>query len=265
MVPDDRGEKGPELFQEIADFWSAQLNNEIFLRGHSDVERGSREYFDIILAARRKYIYYFPRMIGHLQASPDNSLLEVGCGMGTDTIVFAKSGFEVTGIDLAPGHLHLAERLFELYHTPGKFLQGNAEDLPFPNQKFGCVYSFGVLHHTPNTLGAIHEIHRVLKPGGRGVIMLYHLRSLNNLAHWITGKGFENARREDGTPGDAPVTQRFTRNQVRQMCSIFDKCEIHTEYLYGAGWGKIYDHTPKSVYHLLSRVVGWHLVVYLVK
>jgi hypothetical protein len=70
MVPDDRGETGPELFQEIADFWSAQFNKEIFPRGHTDVERG-RKYLDIILAARHNCMHYLPRMIGHLQASPD--------------------------------------------------------------------------------------------------------------------------------------------------------------------------------------------------
>ena len=140
-----------EILKRIADFWSAQLNNEIFLRKHANVMRGSREYFEIILAARRKYIYYLPRMVEFLETVPVKTLLEVGCGMGTDTLVFESKGFQVTGIDLAPAHLQLATRLFEHYGAKGSFVEANAERLPFPNETFGGVYSFGVLHHTPNT------------------------------------------------------------------------------------------------------------------
>jgi ubiquinone/menaquinone biosynthesis C-methylase UbiE len=254
-----------DIFKQIADFWSAQLNNEIFLRNHPDVVRGSREYFEIILGARRKYIYYLPRMVEFLETVPVKTLLEVGCGMGTDTLVFESKGFRVTGVDLAPAHLQLANRLFEHYGARGSFIEANAERLPFPNGAFGGVYSFGVLHHTPNTALGVREIHRVLKPRGRAVVMLYNRNSLNNFAHWITRKGFENAVKRDQANSDAPVTNRFTRKQVADMCSMFTKCEICTEYLYGAGWSRIYSLVPKPVYEKLSKIWGWHLVAYLEK
>jgi len=122
-----------DMLKRIADFWSAQLNNEIFLRNHPNVLRGSREYFEIILAARLKYIYYLPKMIEFLETIPVKTLLEVGCGMGTDTVVFESKGFQVTGIDLASAHLQLASRLFEYYGARGSFLEANAERLPFSN------------------------------------------------------------------------------------------------------------------------------------
>lgn len=265
MPSTETGKVGPELFHEISEFWSAQLNNEIFLRGRPDVVRGSREYFDIILASRQRYIYYLPRMIEYLGRVPCKNLLEVGCGMGTDALVFAQKGFKVTGIDLAPGHLILAQRLFELYGASGKFVEGNAEGLPFADGTFSAVYSFGVLHHTPNTSAAIREVHRVLEPGGRAALMLYNRWSLNNFAHWITGRGFENARQESGSGLDAPVTQRFCRREVDRMCSMFAQRQIQIAYLYGAGWGKVYDMTPRLVYRALSKFLGWHLVVYLGK
>ncbi len=102
------------IFQNIAEFWEFQLNNEIFLRNHPDVIRGSKEYFEIILSARQKFIYYFRPMISYLKEGPSKNLLEVGCGMGTDSLVFERERFNVTGIDLAPAHLSLAEKLFEL-------------------------------------------------------------------------------------------------------------------------------------------------------
>lgn len=250
-----------QIFQDIAEFWAFQLNNEIYLRNYPDVIRGSKEYFDIILKARRKFIYYFPSMIKYLKTCDSPNFLEIGCGMGTDTLVFAREGFKVTGIDLTPAHLRLAEKLFHLYNAQGKFMEGNAEKLPFPVNTFDCVYSYGVLHHTPDTKKAIQEIYRVLIPKGRAVIMLYHKWSLNNFAHWITGKGFENVKQGI----DSPVTYRFSKREVRQMCSDFSSCNIKVEYFFGAGWGKIYDIIPKPVYLLLSKVIGWHLVVYLQK
>lgn len=251
----------PHVFQNIADFWAFQLNNEIYLRDYPDVARGSKEYFEIILSARRRYIYYFQSMITYLRGGPSRNFLEVGCGMGTDTLVFAREGFNVTGIDLTPAHLALAEKLFKLYDVTGTFIESNAEGLPFTENTFGSVYSFGVLHHTPDTEKAIKEIYRVLEPQGRAVIMLYHKWSLNNFAHWISRKGFENVKEGD----DSPITYRFSKGEVKKMCSNFSACNIQTKYLFGAGWGKVYNIVPKSIYLLLSKLIGWHLVIYLQK
>ncbi len=251
----------PHIFQDIAEFWAFQLNNEIYLRNYPNIPRGSKEYFDIILEARRKFIYYFPAMMKYLKTRSSPNILEVGCGMGTDALVFAREGFKVTGLDITPAHLVLAEKLFDLYNAPGTFVEGNAEALPFSDNAFDCVYSFGVLHHTPDTGKAIDEILRVLIPQGRAVIMLYHKWSLNNFVHRILQRGFENAR--EGP--DSPVTHRFSREDIRKMCVRFTSCRIEVEYLFGAGWGKVYDFLPRAIYFFLSKKIGWHLVLYLEK
>jgi ubiquinone/menaquinone biosynthesis C-methylase UbiE len=255
----NRGESA--CFNRISEFWTRHPNNKIYLRNHPSVAPGTKEYFKIILAARRKYIYYFNDMLDWLEQSPSKNLLEVGSGMGTDALLFAQQGFTIAGIDLSPAHIELAEQLFALYSMPGYFVKGNAEHTPFSDNCFGCVFSFGVLHHTPDTAKAIKEVHRILVPSGRAVLMLYHRRSLNNFVHWFTRKGFENFSSKE----DAPVTQRFTIKEVKQMCSEFKVCNIQIEYLYGAGYGRIYDHTPKALYNVLSKMLGWHLVVYLEK
>ncbi len=249
------------IFDDTSDFWTFQLNNEIYLRKYPDIVRGSKEYFDIILSERKRFMYYFQSMIDFLKLSPSNRFLEVGCGMGTDTIVFEKEGFNVTGVDLTPAHLTLAGKLFTLYGSEGVFLRGNAELLPFDDNSFGSVYSFGVLHHTQDTGKAIEEIYRVLQSNGRAILMLYNKWSLNNLVHYITQKGFENVKGGD----DSPVTSRFSKSEVREMCQCFHTCEIRTEYLFGAGWGDLYDWIPKKLYYLLSKVLGWHLIVELKK
>ncbi len=91
--------------------------------------------------------------------------------------------------------------------------------------------------------------------------MLYNRLSLNNFAHWITRRGFENAKGQT----DAPITQRFTKREILEMCFNFHSCNISVEYLFGAGWRKFYDFVPKRIYHFLSKWIGWHLVIYLQK
>ena len=75
--------------------------------------------------------------------------------------------------------LSITQRRFQLGGLEGRFIQGDAEDLPFADGSLDLVYSHGVLHHTTNTPRTIREVHRVLAPGGRAVIMLYHRDSFN--------------------------------------------------------------------------------------
>ena len=103
----------------------------------------------------------------------------MGCGLGTDGAQFAKAGAKYTGIDLTDAAVDLAKRRFELFNLPGTFRVADAERLLFANNSFDIVYSHGVLHHTPDTAAAVREIHRVLRPGGKAVIMLYHRDSYN--------------------------------------------------------------------------------------
>src|SRR6266699_3450587 len=106
-------------------------------------------------------------------------VLEIGCGLGTDGAQFAEAGADYTGVDLTEAAVELARRRFELFSLPGKFQTADAENLAFADDSFDLVYSHGVLHHTPETEKAIQEIHRVLRPGGRAVVMLYHRGSYN--------------------------------------------------------------------------------------
>src|SRR5262249_9880779 len=105
-------------------------------------------------------------------------LLEIGCGTGTDLLQFARGGAVVTGVDLTPRSIEIAQRRLEIYGQNGQFSQGDAENLEFADESFDVVYSFGVIHHTPDTERAVQEIHRVLKRGGKAIVMIYHRSSL---------------------------------------------------------------------------------------
>ncbi|MBI5014767.1 MAG: class I SAM-dependent methyltransferase [Deltaproteobacteria bacterium] len=255
-----------EIYDRISAYWSDQLNNEIYLAGYPGVARGSREYFDIIRAARDKYLYYFDAVTAFLgRDGSGRTLLEVGCGMGTDLLKFAELGYDVTGVDLAGEHIELARACFETYGRAAHLRLGNAEALDFEEAIFDRVYSFGVLHHTPNTEKALREVHRVLKPGGRAFVMLYHRDSLNNLVHALLRVSFENPKGSRAVAADAPVTQRFSRAEVRRMTRCFSSVRVDTEYLYGVGYGRLFDWTPAFLYRPLSKLIGWHLLVFLQK
>lgn len=106
-------------------------------------------------------------------------VLEIGCGCGSEAERFARAGAHYTAVDLTNAALSITKRRFQLEELDGRFIQGDAENLPFANDSFDLVYSHGVLHHTPDTPRAIREVHRVLSPGGRAVIMLYYRDSFN--------------------------------------------------------------------------------------
>ena len=106
-------------------------------------------------------------------------VLEIGCGCGSEAERFARSGARYTALDLTQAALTVTRKRFQLASLEGRFVQGDAESLPFRDCSFEFVYSHGVLHHTPDTPRTIGEIHRVLSPGGRAVVMLYYRDSFN--------------------------------------------------------------------------------------
>jgi ubiquinone/menaquinone biosynthesis C-methylase UbiE len=106
-------------------------------------------------------------------------VLEIGCGCGSEAELFARAGAHYTALDLTNAAVSITHARFQLANLEGRFVQGDAEDLPFADASFDLVYSHGVLHHTPDTPRTIREVHRVLVPGGRAMIMLYYRNSFN--------------------------------------------------------------------------------------
>jgi ubiquinone/menaquinone biosynthesis C-methylase UbiE len=112
------------------------------------------------------------------------AVLEIGCGAGGQAEVFARQGAAVTAIDITDQAVHLTRRRFDLEGLPGSIQRGDAERLAFAGDSFDLVWSWGVIHHTADIARAVAEIHRVLRPGARAKVMVYHRHSLRN---WIHG------------------------------------------------------------------------------
>ena len=121
---------------------------------------------------------------------------------------------------------------------------------------FDVVYSFGVLHHTPDTQKSIDEVHRVLKDDGIAVIMLYHKRSFNYIIHRILNAPF------DGNWKDrCPIERAYTKKQIKGMFSNFSNVQLETEYFMTTGFGIIWNIIPKCIHRILGKVWGWHIII----
>jgi SAM-dependent methyltransferase len=163
-----------DLKQRVRDFWQAHPCGSKF----SPAESGTREFFERVEAHRYAKEWHIPAAADFANTS-GLRVLEIGCGLGTDGAQFARAGAIYTGVDLTDAAVALARRHFDLLGLRGEFRVGDGEELDFADESFDVVYSHGVLHHTPDTARAVGEIRRVLRPGGRAVVMLYHRDSYN--------------------------------------------------------------------------------------
>jgi len=111
------------------------------------------------------------------RAYKGKKVLEIGCGVGVDGLQFAKAGAFYTGIDLTDAGIKITQERFNLSGQTGTLIKANAEELPFSDESFDHVYSFGVIHHSPDTEKIVDEIYRVLKPGATATIMVYNKTS----------------------------------------------------------------------------------------
>jgi ubiquinone/menaquinone biosynthesis C-methylase UbiE len=244
----------PGLTGEIKDFWERNVNAErINGATISDARRGERRYFADLEEQRYRSHYHLLPWIRAMQ--PGKKVLEIGSGIGLDSFTMASHGLDLYAIDLTQVGIRTLKDRFSENRMAGHFNVANACSLPFGNDLFDYVYSFGVLHHVADTGRSIKEVFRVLKPGGEARIMLYHRHSLNELVHRLTGIPFEEKEEL------CPVVRRFTRGEVRELFNDFATVEIDVEYLYGEGYGAVYRATPGWLYRLLSKRFGWHLMI----
>ncbi|HEU4833788.1 MAG TPA: class I SAM-dependent methyltransferase [Pyrinomonadaceae bacterium] len=242
-------------------------------------EFGSCEFFDQVEQHRySEYAPWMPRLM-EFQNFRDARLLEVGCGMGTDLLQFARGGARCVGIDLTPRSIEITRHRFRLYGAEGDFMISDGEHLPFHDASFDVVYSNGVLHHTPDTAGAIREIHRVLRPGGVAKVMLYHRNSLNFwgevvLRHGVLGAEFLRGKStreimsrviEYSEHGGRPLVKVYSRRQARELFKLFKDVTVKVEQLRRAELRFLAPLVSESMLERLRKLIGWNVIVTAVK
>jgi 2-polyprenyl-3-methyl-5-hydroxy-6-metoxy-1,4-benzoquinol methylase len=196
-------------------------------------------------------------------------VLDVGCGNGYVLSQYAREGAQVVGLDLTRRGLEISSQRFRIMGLSGQFAQGNAEQLPFASQSFDCVCSMGVLHHTPRTQKAIDEITRVLRPGGRLILMFYNKISYRNLICYPAAKlllascrhkSLQQLRNENDGSGN-PLAKVYSKNELRRMLGGFEGLQMFTGYCKAEDFLALGRLIPQALLDVLARRLGWFLYV----
>lgn len=134
-----------------------------------------------IRAQDRWYLDYYPYLEKYLDlpSMKGKRVLEVGLGYGTVAQKIMEAGADYTGVDIAAGPVEMVRRRQELFGLQGKLVVGSFLKNKLKAKSFDVVVSIGCFHHTGDVQRCVDEVHRLLKPGGRAVIMLY-----NGLSYW---------------------------------------------------------------------------------
>lgn len=186
-------------------------------------------------------------------------LLEVGVGIGADFVRFLRAGAVATGVDLTDRAIEITRRRVRDEGLTAHLQVADAESLPFGDQSFDLVYSWGVLHHTPNTDVAIAECRRVLAPGGELRLMLYHRHSWLALGAWLRHCGlrlrWHSTLRDAVANIESPGTQAFTRSEAHRLLSGMRDIQVQPHLTH---WDR---RLAPVVSHLFGNRFGWFLLI----
>lgn len=248
--------------EQVRSYWNRRPCN---LR-HSSKPPGSREYFDDV--ERRKYFVepHIPSF-ADFPAWAGKRVLEIGCGIGTDAVGFARAGADYTGVELSEVSLDLARKRFAVYGLTGRLLQGDGEAVSahLAPAAFDLVYSFGVIHHTPNPRAVIENARRLIRPAGVLKIMLYARHSWKAI---MIAQGLDQPEAQAG----CPIARTYTPEDVHALLAghfavtalaqahIFPYVvEKYVRYEYEREpW---FAAMPDHLFAALERSLGWHMLV----
>jgi SAM-dependent methyltransferase len=249
--------------ETVAEYWNRRPCN---IR-HSAAERGSQQYFDEV-EQRRYFVEPHIPAFAHFERWRGCRVLEVGCGIGTDAVNFARAGADYTGVDLSEASLDLARRRFEVFRLPGRFILANAEELSayLEPASFDLAYSFGVIHHTPRPDAVACQVRHLVKDDGEFRLMLYAKDSWKDA---MIEAGFDQPEAQSG----CPLALTYTRQQAHELLEpagfrivsiardhIFPyviENYVRYEYKLQAWFAAM----PREMFRALEHRFGWHMLI----
>jgi ubiquinone/menaquinone biosynthesis C-methylase UbiE len=286
---------------DVKAFW-----NENPCNSRLSTKNDRKQYFEEITYKRYNGRDWHVPTVAKFEHFRGKDVLEIGCSIATDGLEFAKQGARYVGVDLTPEAIEMAKERFELFNLKGHFHRANAEDrLPFPDNSFDHIYSFGVIHHSPNTEAIVDEMYRVLRPGGTLTVMLYNRASINyrieilvlrRIGRWFlypefmpkllaSTFGFDEwklrGHRETlfrrkrlskaewismNTDGPhCPLAKVYGRNEASKLFSRFSDVRQEIWEFNSDHWSLLGKLLPRKIERGIGRIWGWHRMVYAVK
>lgn len=248
------------MIEDIQNYWNHRIHD----LEMTDHPVGTLAFFDDLDDYRFDKLRYLPQLVD-FSAYRGQRLLEVGCGIGTDLVRFARGGARVRGVDLAGTAIDLARKNFALHALVAEELRvANGEALPYPDATFDVVYGHGVIQYTADPAQMIRECHRVLKPGGTGIFMVYNRVSWLNALSKIMKVALEHE--------DAPVLKKYSIAEFRDLLKPFAETRIVPERFpvksrlhrgwKGIAFNTFFVGTFNALPRAWVRPLGWHLMAF---
>jgi SAM-dependent methyltransferase len=248
------------MIEEIQHYWNHRIHD----LEMTDQPVGTKAFFDDLDDYRFDKLRYLPQLVD-FGSFRGQRLLEVGCGIGTDLVRFAAGGARVTGVDLAQTAIDLAGQNFALHGVAAEDLRvANGEALPYDDGSFDVVYAHGVIQYTADPARLIRECHRVLKPGGRAIFMVYNRVSWLNALSKVMKVALEHE--------DAPVLEKFSIGEFRGLLTPFKETRIVAERFpvksrlhkgwKGVAFNTMFVGTFNALPRSWVRPLGWHLMAF---
>ncbi|MFN2398439.1 MAG: class I SAM-dependent methyltransferase [Gemmatimonadaceae bacterium] len=196
-----------------------------------------RAFFEQVERERYEWEPYI-RDFARFERGRDKKLLEVGVGAGTDFTNWVRNGAIATGVDLTEHGVALTRERLELEGLKADVRVADAENLPFETNTFDLVYSHGVLHHSPDTPRAIREVHRVLRPGGTALVMIYNVHSWVGFMLWSVHalgrlKPWKSPRWAIYNYLESPGTKAYSIAEGYELFRDFTRVAIRTHLGHG--------------------------------
>ncbi len=248
------------MINDIQQYWNHRIHD----LEMTDQPVGTLGFFDDLDEYRFDKLRYLPELVD-FDGYRGQTLLEVGCGIGTDLVRFARGGALVTGVDLADTAIGLARKNFELHGLqPVELRVANAEALPYEDASFDHVYGHGVVQYTADPAGLIRECHRVLKPGGTAIFMVYNRISWLNALSKVMKVALEHE--------DAPCLRTFSIGEFKALLAPFPEVRIVPERFpvksrlhkgwKGTAFNTFFVGTFNALPRSWVRPLGWHLMAF---
>jgi len=248
---------------DVRTFWDSKPCN----IGHSNSEFGSKQYFDEVEG--RKYFVepHIPKF-AEFPKWKGKKVLEIGFGIGTDAINFARAGANYTGIELSPESLKICKKRFDVFDLPGVLHVGNVENLNdvLQPQVFDLIYSFGVLHHTPSIAKSLANLRRFTHENSVLKMMVY---ARDSWKQGMINLGLDQPEAQFG----CPIANSYTKQEICDLLSPngFKVNSIKQDHIfpYVVEEYKKYNYVkqpyfsqlPSGMFEFLESTIGWHLLV----
>jgi len=247
---------------DVKNFWNSRPCNV----KHSEKPLASKEYFDEV---EKKKFFVEPHIKSFSEFNLWNGkkVLEIGCGLATAGINFARYGADYTGVELSKESLELAKKRFEVYQCEGNFYEGNAENLSdfLPEEKYHLIYSWGVIHHTPHPEKVIQQVKKYLHKNGTFKMMLYASNSWKN---YMIGAGLDQPEAQYG----CPIAYTYTEEEIESLLGddfVITSMERDHIFPYQIGPYKQgeyikqpwFESMPDEMFTILEKKLGWHILV----